>query len=45
MNKCDMKNNYVKDFVSMFQKRYPKSDEQVLTFIATFLTAAGTDQA
>lgn len=45
MNKCDMKNNYVKDFVSMFQKRYPKSDEQVLTFIATFLTAAGTEQA
>lgn len=44
MNPLDQRNHYIKEFVSAFTTQYPKSDETVLTFIATFLTAAGTDQ-
>lgn len=44
MNPLDQKNHYVKEFMSTFTAQYPKSDEIVLMFIATFLTAAGTDQ-
>lgn len=44
MNPLDQRNHYIKEFVSAFTTQYPKSDDTVLTFIATFLTAAGTDQ-
>ena len=43
MNNENEKQNFTKWFVRQNSKRHPKADSRVLTFIAEFLTATGTD--
>ena len=37
------KQHFTKEFVQQNSKRHPKADSRILTFIAEFLTATGTD--